>query len=372
LTLPFYLNNWRVVFNGPAFFLTFFPENTMKRSSRRKRQGFTLVELLVVIAIIGILIGMLLPAVQQVREAARRMQCGNNLRQLMLANLNYESAHQAFPMGYTVTSNNAGWGWGARILPFIEQNSLFDELGVLRTPLDALLASPPANLIQLMQTPINTFLCPSDSGWQGNFLLPDLDAGGRRSFQGGIQATISNYKAAAGAIAPQIRIGSGTDAFPRDGLGLFMGNNKIAMAEVTDGTSNTIALGEADTLIRRSGTWLGIRSGNTMSHSSIYYVVSWAGARINQPHGAPFPNSGNSGSPDRNPGLNTPPGANTGYGSLHPGGANFCYADGSVHFLSEDIDHRPVYSNSGLGDANLMGLYQRLMCRNDGVPLNNF
>lgn len=343
----------------------------MKLSSRRKRQGFTLVELLVVIAIIGILIGMLLPAVQQVREAARRTQCGNNLRQLMLANLNYESAHQAFPMGYTVTSNGAGWGWGARILPFIEQNSLFDELGVSRTPLDALFSAPPATLTQLMQTPITTFLCPSDSGFDGNHLLPDSPRG-RNLFPGNRQPAVSNYKAAAGALAPQIRIGSGSNAFPRDGLGMFMGNNKIGLSEVYDGTSNTIALGEADTLIRRSGTWLGIRSGNTMSHSSIYYVVSWAGARINQPSGAPFPNSGNSGSPNSNPGLNTPPGANTGYGSLHAGGgANFCYADGSVRFISQDIDHRPVYSNFGLGDVNQMGLYQQLMCRDDGVPLNS-
>jgi prepilin-type N-terminal cleavage/methylation domain-containing protein len=347
----------------------------MKRCSRRKRQGFTLVELLVVIAIIGILIGMLLPAVQQVREAARRMTCANNLRQLMLANLNYESAFQVFPMGYTVTSNGAGWGWGARVLPFMEQNSLHEELGVSRINLDALFDLSPANLTLLMQSPIATFLCPSDSGYEGNFLLPP-NPDGRQPFPGGRQPSVSNYKAAAGPIAPQIRIGSGNNAsgnnaFPRDGLGMFMGNERIKMSEATDGTSNTLALGEADTLIRRSGTWLGIRSGNTMSHSSIYYVVSWAGARINQPHGAPFPNSGNSGSPDRNPGLNTPPGANTGFGSLHPGGANFCCSDGSVHFLSEDIDHRPVFSNNGLGDVNLMGLYQRLMCRNDGVPLND-
>jgi len=342
----------------------------MNLSRKRGHHGFTLVELLVVIAIIGVLMGLLLPAVQMAREAARRTQCSNNLRNLWLANLNYESARQTLPSGYVRTSGGAGWGWGARILPYIEQAPLFDQLGVSGVRLDALFAAAPANLTPLMQTPIPTFLCPSDVGADGNFLLP-VGGAGRNPFPGDRQPAVSNYKGSAGVLAPQIRIGqSGTDAISRDGRGLFFGNSKVRLAEIIDGTSNTIALGEADTWVRRSGAWLGIRSGNTLSHSSVYYTVSWSGARLNQPHGSPFPNSGNSGSPDANPGLNTPPGANTGFGSLHPAGVNVCFADGAVKFLSDDIDHRPVYSGSGLGDVNQMGLYQRLMCRNDGVPLS--
>ena len=106
-----------------------------------------------------------------------------------------------------------------------------------------------------------------------------------------------------------------------------------------------------------------------MAHSSVYFVLSWAGARLNQPAGAPFPASGNSGSPDENHGFNTPPGANQGFGSLHPGGANFCLADGSVRFISETIEHRPVYNATGAGPAVQFGLYQRLMCRDDGQPI---
>jgi prepilin-type N-terminal cleavage/methylation domain-containing protein/prepilin-type processing-associated H-X9-DG protein len=339
------------------------------RSSNRRR-GFTLVELLVVIAIIGILVGLLLPAVQAAREAARRMQCSNNLKQLALATHNYHDAHRGFPSGYIRTSNGAGWGWGALALPFIEQGALSQQLLVNQANLDVILQAPPVNMVALMQTPIPTFLCPSDTGYDGNHILP-LSPAGRNGYNpGGIQASVSNYKGSAGVLSPQFRPGNSGPAVPRDSRGVLFGNGKVRIADVSDGTSNTIAIGEADTLIRRSGSWVGIRSGNTMAHSSVYFVVSWAGARLNQPHGAPFPNSGNSGSPDSNPGLNTPPGANTGFGSLHSGGANFAFADGSVTFISQDIEHRPVYSDSDIGPPGGLGLYQRLMCRNDGMPLN--
>lgn len=338
------------------------------RSSKQSK-GFTLVELLVVIAIIGILVGLLLPAVQAAREAARRMQCSNNLKQLALATHNYHDAHRSFPSGYIRTSGGAGWGWGALALPFIEQEAMFQRLQVTRANLDTILQLPPPDIAQLMQIPISIFRCPSDAGAEGN-ILP-LSPQGRNAYNpGGIQAAVANYKGSAGVLSPQFRPGNSGQAIPRDSRGIFVGNGKIRIADVIDGTSNTIAIGEADTLIRRSGSWVGIRSGNTMAHSSVYFVVSWAGARLNQPHGAPFPNSGNSGSPDSNPGQNTPPGSNQGFGSLHSGGANFAYSDGSVTFISQDIEHRPVYSDTGLGPVELMGLYQRLMCRDDGMPLS--
>jgi prepilin-type N-terminal cleavage/methylation domain-containing protein len=139
-------------------------------SSFRNQRGFTLVELLVVIAIIGILVGLLLPAVQAAREAARRMQCSNNLKQLALSAHNYESSHRVFPTGYIRTSGGAGWGWGALMLPFMEQTALSSQLQVTRANLDTVLASPPSNMRALMQTPLPTFLCPSDTGAQGNIL----------------------------------------------------------------------------------------------------------------------------------------------------------------------------------------------------------
>ena len=337
---------------------------------RFRRRGFTLIELLVVTAIIGILVGLLLPAVQVAREAARRAQCVNNLKQLVLAVHNHHGAHGTFPPGYIRTGGGAGWGWGAMALPFLEETQLHNQLQVTRGNLGAILNAPPPNMAELIQTPIATFLCPSDDGRDGHLLPVTKGMGpvGRHPF-GTIQPSVSNYKGCAGVLSPQHRP-TGGDWIPRDSRGIFFGNSEISLADVSDGTANTIAIGEADTLIRRSGAWLGIRSGDTGAHSSVYYVVSWAGARLNQPHGAPFPSSGNQGSPDANPGLNTPPGANQGFGSLHPGGANFGFADGSVHFISEDIEDRPVYSDLDIGPAEQLGLYQRLMCRNDGVALS--
>jgi len=130
----------------------------MKQKSKR---GFTLVELLVVIAIIGILIGMLLPAVQQVREAARRTECMNNLRQIGLATISFHDAHEAFPPARTASSNqvlplfvkNGPDSWFVRILPFIEQNNLY----ALWDLTDAYKNQPAL----AFATPVKTFLCPS-------------------------------------------------------------------------------------------------------------------------------------------------------------------------------------------------------------------
>jgi|688.fasta_scaffold00031_100 prepilin-type N-terminal cleavage/methylation domain-containing protein/prepilin-type processing-associated H-X9-DG protein len=333
-------------------------------------RGFTLVELLVVIAIIGILVGLLLPAVQAAREAARRMQCSNNLKQIGLAAHNYESSMKVLPSGYVRTNNQEGWGWAALLLPYTEQGSLYEQLVVGRGNLNQIISSPPANFAQLIQTPISSFICPSDSGYEGDGILPDSPIGRAPFAIGGaeIKPALSNYKAAAGPLSPQQ---GGSTVTSRDSRGVFYGNSRLSISGITDGSSNTMAFGEADTRVRRGGAWLGSRRNNNMSHSSVYYVVSWAGARLNQPGVAPFPPHGNNGSPDANPGFNTPPGCNQGFGSLHAGGANFCYADGSVHFISQDIEHRPQYTATDLGPAEQLGLYQKLMCRNDGGVLTN-
>ena len=141
------------------------------------KSGFTLVELLVVIAIIGILVGLLLPAVQAAREAARRMQCSNNLKQMGLAMQTYHDTHKTFPSGYTVdliapaqigtTSmmslvNQSHWSWGAFILPFIEQSNLYNNLGVGSRTLHSNLTNA-AGLAALADSAA-TFVCPSDPG----------------------------------------------------------------------------------------------------------------------------------------------------------------------------------------------------------------
>lgn len=324
------------------------------------------------LAIIGILVGLLLPAVQAAREAARRMQCSNNLKQIGLAAHNYESSLKVLPSGYVRKNGQEGWGWAALLLPYIEQGSLYEQLGVSRGNLNQIISSPPANFAQLIQTPISSFICPSDSGYEGNGILPDLPAGRERFSIGGteIKVALSNYKAAAGVLAPQHEP-SGNNAVSRDSRGVFYGNSRLSISGITDGSSNTMAFGEAGTKIRRGGAWLGSRINNNMGHSSVYYVVSWAGARLNQPDVSPFPTYGKNGGPDDNPGFNTAPGCGKGFGSLHARGANFCYADGSVHFISQDIEHRPQYTATDLGPAEQLGLYQKLMCRNDGAVLTN-
>jgi len=136
-------------------------------------RGFTLVELLVVIAIIGILVGLLLPAVQAAREAARRMSCSNNLKQIGLAFHNYADVHKSYPSGYfakipnnKTSSERSLWSWGAFLLPYVEQASLYDALQPGTILLETHLAT--AQGLTLLQTPISVYRCPSDIG-------PDLN-----------------------------------------------------------------------------------------------------------------------------------------------------------------------------------------------------
>jgi len=317
---------------------------------KRRHSGFTLVELLVVIAIIGVLIGMLLPAVQAAREAARRMQCSNNLKQLGLAMHNYHLTYKCLPPGFMVVNEqgqiNGGWAWGVFLMPFIEQSPLQDKLSVTKYTLNQVVSDP--NLLPLLQTRLEVMLCPSSP-------MEPL-----REYLGGtgIMVSTANYMCCRGFFRY-----SGSTHLTKQNNGLFYGESHVCFAEVIDGLSNTIALGERTVLPiyandpKRWPSWCG-PGGLTAAKGIGSTVSSSVYDKMNHPTDMHL------------------------FSSNHPGGANFCFADGSVHYLSETIE-----SNSGgvspKNDGNqadflraaaqgLVGVYQLLGVRNDGQPVGDF
>lgn len=187
-----------------------------------RRRAFTLIELLVVIAIIGVLLALLLPAVQKVREAANRMKCANNLKQVGLALHGYHDAKRLFPSGVVAKSSDLENGWQSGLvflLPFLEQQPLYQQYNL------ALPWKDPANLA-VAQVRVPVFLCPSSSNE-----VPD---------DGGFPCAPTDYAFSKGATAYL-----STDGKLRPGSGLFDMNSKRRIADVLDGTSQTFAMGEA-------------------------------------------------------------------------------------------------------------------------------
>jgi prepilin-type N-terminal cleavage/methylation domain-containing protein/prepilin-type processing-associated H-X9-DG protein len=321
---------------------------TLKRP--HARPAFTLVELLVVIAIIGILVALLLPAVQAAREAARRMSCGNNLKQIGLALHNYHDTYKSFPSGwiYQGTANRECWGWAALALPFMEQTQIHQQLRVTQgNMVDNLLSSNWQPVVAALETPLEVFMCPSDTGFQ----KPGQIHNDRR-FNGGagfaahaFTPGVSNYIGSNGH-------GPGRTGF-EENSGVFYGGSSISFQDILDGTSNTFAVGERDTFYCRSGTWVGVRNGNGGGSRGVFVVVAQARAKLNE---------------SVLPWDHDPEGCGQGWGSLHPGGAQFVFCDGSVTFVPETIQfhhNRGGWNNNG-DPAN--GLYQRLISRADSLP----
>jgi prepilin-type N-terminal cleavage/methylation domain-containing protein/prepilin-type processing-associated H-X9-DG protein len=317
----------------------------------RRGQGFTLVELLVVIAIIGILIALLLPAVQAAREAARRMQCTNHEKQIALALRVYHDSHKTLPWGQLVYGSppgGFGWSWTAHILPQMEQTAAATGLD-LKQPMHA-----PGN-IAIVRTRIPEFLCPSDTTAPANG-VPSPQPGQFSVANPGVAPT--NYVGNATSFDtpddPLIPV-TATDFAERNGV--LMRAAGVALRDIRDGESNTILLGE-----------------------SIYYnfVSGWdprlyGSARGNEVRFASVLAHSKTGQHKINPPLNAADVIRReGFASFHPGGANFALCDGSVRFISEEIHHTSTALADFMNNRAPLGTYQRLFGRNDGQPIGEF
>ena len=326
---------------------------------RSSRIAFTLVELLVVIAIIGILVGLLLPAVQAAREAARRMQCSNNLKQLGLAILNYESAYRKLPAGRiapaclntTVTTNAARPGQNihglATLLPFIEQSALYAKFNLsapfgdyTRGPAMAVPSAFVSGNAKLAATPIPGFYCPSDGGPK-TIIIPAVNIiyAPQLAADNTIEAAKTCYDFITNA--PGLNSYNYWKTVSTDVRYMFGENSFASLAAVSDGTSNSLAIGEQT---------LDLINGVTSGWSFIGWVSNGIDpvGRFN----TTFPAAGLNVWKYNISALRR--GARASWysaASLHTGGVQFVYADGSVHFISQSIDVPSLTYLSRIGDG---------------------
>jgi prepilin-type processing-associated H-X9-DG protein len=271
-----------------------------------------LIELLVVIAIIGILMSLLLPAVQKIREAAPRLQCQNNLKQMGLALHNYHDSNQCLPPGYVAalpysdgaTDTTPGWAWSALLLPYIEQGPLYNSIRFNLPVQHAQNAAP-------VQTLVKVYLCPSDLTPQSAFTVPD--AFGKLV----ALAAPSSYAACVG--------GDESDAAGPTGFGVFYRNSRTRLTDITDGTSNTILVGEKS-WGNANGVWAGAINNGVMLRGK-QNPCPGSGAAFYPAAALVLAHSHlNNALTDTDGGLDD-------FSSRHTNGSNFLYGDGSVHFL---------------------------------------
>lgn len=330
--------------------------------NRTARNGFTLVELLVVIAIIGILVAMLLPAVQSAREAARRSQCSNQMKQVALACQLYADAYKKFPsasedfgFSYTSGDGNGTWGYLMQILPYTELSTVYDAIDRERD-----WAAQPTDL--LLRTSVDLFRCPSfeiiqpvNIGPSGTNTSSDLPIvahymgimGANVQYSAGFADYCEISERDASLYVMRLEGGSGrgrrdpecynhnSSGAGRVALnGLIIPDDRVQYASVTDGTSKTFVIGEQahgqiEDLPARAW-WVGNSGATLYTSRNVAYEINDAAQQDGRPKN------------------------DSGLGSLHPGGTHVGMADGSVHFLSEDTEVALLFYMSNRADGEVL------------------
>ena len=320
-----------------------------QKSPRIRPRGFTLIELLVVIAIIAILIALLLPAVQQAREAARRSQCKNNLKQIGLALHNYHDTFRVFPPGYVARNvaqgdpasaeSGSGFAWGTMILPLMDETAIYNVLDLNGNATDA-----PNIAENAGSTVIDTFRCPSDPG-PDRFTVND----GTTDYQ----LALANYVGIYGYGSVTMKPGA------PDPEGILYRNSKVRIRDVIDGLSNTMLVGE------RTYRHEFVAGMSAVDSQSTWYAAI---PGVNRPAGMGM-------MPDEGPASlvlghvgqtmgamvmhHTPNSTNhiVNFSSHHEGGIHFLLADGSVHFLSENVNYDTFRWLGERADRQVLGAF---------------